>query len=163
MYRSEWPTIRRGGAMKRDCFLVIVGCGRLGAALARRASGAGDSVVVIDRDPSAFAALSDDFSGFRIEGDATELSTLREAKLGRANTLYATTARDAVNLMVAQVARALFGVERVVARVADPRRAEIYASRSIETVCTTSLAADLFFAQSESGPTGQGKGTSACG
>lgn len=132
-------------AMGRDRYLVIVGCGLLGASLANQASRDGDSVVVIDRDPKAFDALSVDYSGFRVEGDATELSTLREAKLGSADALFATTHRDAVNLMVAQVAREIFDVGKVVARIYDPRRSDIYASRAIETICTTTLATNLFF------------------
>ncbi|PKN66028.1 MAG: potassium transporter TrkA [Deltaproteobacteria bacterium HGW-Deltaproteobacteria-15] len=132
--------------MKNNLYIVIVGCGRVGSDLANRLSLEGHAVVVIDRDESAFGALSPDFSGFRIEGDASHLSVLKEAKLPQADVLIATTHEDNVNLMVAQVARKIFRVPQVSARVFDPRREQVYARLGIETVCPTSLAANVFLA-----------------
>jgi trk system potassium uptake protein TrkA len=125
-------------------YIVIVGCGRLGSILADRLSGTGHSVVVIDRDEAGFGALSPDFSGFRLEGDATQMAVLEEAKLREADALLATTHEDNVNLMVAQVARKIFKVPTVVARVFDPRRQHVYAQLGIETICPTSVAAEMF-------------------
>lgn len=130
--------------MKDNRYVVIVGCGRLGSHLANQLSRDGHSVVVIDKVETTLADLSSDFSGFRIVGDATHLSILREAKVKDADVLIATTHFDNVNLMVAQVARHLFDVPRVLARVFDPKREEIYTSLGIETICPTSVAADLF-------------------
>ena len=67
--------------MKNSLYIVIVGCGRLGAHLANQLSRDGNSVVVIDRDETTFNHLSSDFSGFRIGGDATQMAVLKEAKL----------------------------------------------------------------------------------
>ncbi len=130
--------------MKNSLYIVIVGCGRLGSHLANQFSRDGHSVVVIDKVETTLEDLSSDFSGFRIVGDATHVSVLREAKVKDADVLIATTHFDNVNLMVAQVARRLFDVPRVLARVFDPKREAIYASLGIDTVCPTSVAADLF-------------------
>ncbi len=130
--------------MKNSLFIVIVGCGRLGSGLANQLSRIGHSVVVIDSDEDTLEGLSSDFSGFRIVGDATQLAVLKQAKLKDADILFATTHGDNVNLMVAQVARKLFNVPQVLARVFDPRREQIYNQLGIETICPTSVAAEMF-------------------
>jgi trk system potassium uptake protein TrkA len=130
--------------MKNSLYIVIVGCGRLGAQLADQLSHVGHSVVVIDWDESTFNDLSPDFSGFRVEGDATQIAVLKEAKLKNADVFFATTHHDNVNLMVAQVARKIFNVPHVLARVFDPRREQIYNQLGIETICPTSAAAEMF-------------------
>ena len=130
--------------MKNNRYIVIVGCGRVGSYLANRLSRLGNSVVAIDRDETAFDHLSPDFSGFRIVGDAIQMAVLKEAKLKDADFLIATTRDDNVNLMAAQVAREIFGVRHVLARVFDPRREEVYARLGIDTICPTSVAANMF-------------------
>jgi trk system potassium uptake protein TrkA len=124
-------------------YIIIVGCGRLGAYLANRFSRAGHSVVVIDGDAESFEKLSLHFSGFKIEGDATELQVLKQAKIDQADLLLATTDDDNINLMVAQVARKIFAVPRVMARVYTPDRENIYADLGIETICPTTIVGDL--------------------
>jgi trk system potassium uptake protein TrkA len=130
--------------MKNSLYIVIIGCGRLGLYLANQLSHVGHSVVVIDIDEGTFDHLSPDFSGFRIEGDATHIAVLKEAKLGKADVLFATTHEDNVNLMVAQVARKVFKVPHVLARVYDPRREQVFDQLGIETICPTSVAAEMF-------------------
>lgn len=130
--------------MKNNRYIVIVGCGRLGSFLANQLSLAGNSVVVIDKNELAFSELSADFSGFRLNGDATQIAVLKEAKLSRANFLIATTQQDNVNLMVAQVARKIFNVPKVLARVFDPKRKDVFFHLGIETICPTSVAFDMF-------------------
>ena len=130
--------------MASDLFIVIVGCGRLGSHLANQLSRAGHGVVVIDTDEHAFGSLSPEYSGFRVEGDATELAVLKQAKVDKADMVIATTRNDNVNLMVAQVARTVFAVPRVLARVFEPARKPIYRRLGIESICPTSVAADLF-------------------
>lgn len=124
-------------------FIIIVGCGRLGSYLANRLSRDGHSVVVIDVNESAFDALSVEYSGFRLEGDATELAVLKSAKVDKADLVIATTREDNVNLMVTQIAKNIFRVPKVMARVFDPKQEEIYCDLNIETVCPTSLAGDV--------------------
>jgi trk system potassium uptake protein TrkA len=124
--------------------IVIVGCGRLGGSLANSLSLSGHQVVVIDRKETAFEKLSVEFSGFRQPGDATELDVLKEAGVEKADVVFATTTADNINLMVAQVARHIFQVPRVVARVFDPNRESIYTAFGIETISPTKLSADAF-------------------
>lgn len=130
--------------MKNSLYIVIVGCGRLGSHLANQLSRVGHSVVVIDSNEETFNDLSPGFSGFRVVGDATQIAVLKEAKLKQADVFFATTHEDNVNLMVAQVSRRVFDVPHVLARVFDPKREEVYAQLGIETICPTSVAAELF-------------------
>ena len=130
--------------MDSQRYIVVVGCGRLGARLANQLSRDGNSVVAIDTKESAFANLSSDFSGFRLQGDATQMAVLREARMDKADILVATTREDNVNLMVAQVAREIFGVSQVLARLFDPKREAAYARLGIETISPTTLASEAF-------------------
>jgi trk system potassium uptake protein TrkA len=125
-------------------FIVIVGCGRLGTYLANKLSGGGHSVVVVDINPSKFENLSSEFSGFKIEGDATELAVLKQAKVEKADALIAATSDDNVNLMIGQVAKKIFNVPKVVARVFEPTRGNLYRDLGIETICPTLIAGDSF-------------------
>jgi trk system potassium uptake protein len=127
----------------KSLYIVIVGCGRLGADLANRLSAQGHALVVIDRDESTFRSLTAEYSGFRLEGDATEMEVLRQAKLSRADVFIASTSDDNVNLMVAQIAQKLFHVPQVLARVWDPKRDEAFARLGVETVCPTSVASGM--------------------
>ena len=127
-------------------YVVVVGCGRLGSLLAGLLSQAGSSVVVIDRNEAAFELLSPEFSGFRITGDAVEMEVLKVAKAHKAGCLLAVTEDDNVNLMVAQVAHEVFNVPRVMARVFDPRREQVYREFGIETISPTKLTANAFLA-----------------
>jgi trk system potassium uptake protein len=125
-------------------FIIIVGCGRLGSYLANALSQYGHSIVVIDSNADTFASLSGEFSGFRFEGDATQYAVLEKAKASKADILVATTREDNINMMVAQMAQKIFNVPRVVARVVDPKREEIYRDFGVETVCPTIIAAEIF-------------------
>lgn len=123
--------------------IVVVGCGRLGALLASRLSLRGMEVVVIDVHEGAFTGLSPEFSGFRVAGDATQLAVLRRARVSEAKAVIVATSDDNTNMMVAQVAKQVLGVRHAVARVFDPAREAIYHGLEIETVCPTTLAADV--------------------
>jgi trk system potassium uptake protein TrkA len=130
--------------MSQSKQVVIVGCGRLGSVLANHLSRAGHRVIVIDQRESTFDKLSVDFSGFKLVGNAVELHTLKEAKIEQADCLFATTTSDNTNLMVAQVAKSVFHIPRVVARVFDPAREKIYQGFGIETISPTRLATSAF-------------------
>ncbi len=130
-------------------YIILVGCGRLGALLANRFSLQGHSLVVIDLKPESFEQLSSDFSGFTIEGDATELGVLTKAKIDRADAVFTITSNDNINLMVAQIAKDIYKVPTVMARVYDPRREIVYNNLNIRTLCPTRLAADEFVVQAE--------------
>ena len=125
-------------------YILIVGCGQMGAILANHLSRAGSSVVVIDPDEESFKNLSSDFSGFRIVREAAEMEALREGGIEKADCVLAVTRKDNVNLMVAQVAKVVYKVPKVIARVYDPEREEVYSQFGIETISPTSLTAKAF-------------------
>jgi trk system potassium uptake protein len=128
----------------RSLYIVIAGCGRLGSLLANELSLQGHSVVVIDPEETAFYQLAANFGGFQIVGDAVELEVLHTAKMERADCFLATTDYDNVNLMLAQVARTIFGVPLVVARIFDPSRKDVYQKLGVETISPTELSAQVF-------------------
>jgi trk system potassium uptake protein len=132
-----------GMKKNKRSYIIIAGCGRLGAYLAARFSHAGHSVVVIDVNNESFDMLSFQFSGFKMEGDATELQVLKQAKIDHADLVLATTGQDNINLMVAQVAKKIFSVPRVIARVYIPDRESIYQKLGIETLCPTTIVGEL--------------------
>ena len=127
--------------------ILIVGCGRLGSHLAHQMSSEGHSVVVVDRDDTALSRLSTEvFSGYRVVGDAAEPAVLRRARVEGADLVIATTDDDNTNLMVALVARRVFEVPHVMARVYDPQREPMYRELGIDCVCPTLVAVDGFCA-----------------
>ena len=127
---------------RRKEYIVIAGCGRLGAQMANQLSRDGHSVVVIDVNEAKFQNLSAEFSGFRLEGDASELEVLKRAKAQEAQKVIAVTRSDNVNLAIAQIAKVVFHVTTVVARVSDPQREAIFRELGIHTVSPVLLAAD---------------------
>lgn len=142
--------------MKNSLYIIIVGCGRLGSHLANQLSSVGHSVVVIDNDETTFGYLSSDFSGFQISGDATQTSVLEEAKLKKADVFFAVTHDDNVNLMVAQIAKKIFNIPHVLARVFDPRREQVFERLGVETICPTSVGAEMFLSAVASGLAAKG-------
>lgn len=127
-----------------SAFMIIVGCGRVGAYLANTLSHAGHSVVVIDQDEAAFFALSADFSGFKLEGDATEVAVLTHAKASHADMLLAVSDDENANLMVAQIAKTLFQIPRLAVRVFDQQKGAIFQEDGIDLICTTEIVGEAF-------------------
>lgn len=122
--------------------VVIMGCGRVGSALANSLEGKGHSVAVIDQDAGAFRRLSTEFGGQRVTGVGFDRDTLVEAGIERAEAFAAVSSGDNSNIIAARVARETFGVENVVARIYDSRRAEVYQKLGIPTVATVRWTAD---------------------
>ncbi len=122
--------------------VVIMGCGRVGSALAKSLESAGHSVAIIDRDAVAFRRLPAEFSGQRVTGIGFDRDTLVEAGIERAEAFAAVSSGDNSNIIAARVARETFGVENVVARIYDPRRAQVYQKVGIPTVATVRWTAD---------------------
>lgn len=116
--------------------VVIVGCGRVGSTLARELSGQGHTVAIVDRKPEAFSRLGESFTGTKIVGIGFDRDVLIEAGIEKAGALAAVTNGDNSNILIARVAREEFAIERVVARIYDPKRAEIYERLGIATVAT---------------------------
>ena len=124
--------------------VVIMGCGRVGAALAAALQRLGHTVAVVDRDPHAFHRLGRDFRGLQVTGNGFNKDILIEAGIERASVFAAVSNGDNSNIVSARVARETFGVERVVARIYDPKRAEVYQRLGIPTVATVSWTTDRF-------------------
>lgn len=116
--------------------VVIVGCGRVGSTLGRELVSAGHTVAVVDRKAEAFSRLGESFTGQKIMGIGFDRDVLIEAGIQKAGALAAVTNGDNSNILIARVAREEFGIERVVARIYDPKRAEIYERLGIATVAT---------------------------
>ncbi|MGO9753183.1 MAG: potassium channel family protein [Solirubrobacteraceae bacterium] len=130
-------------------FILIVGCGRVGSALAKQLLDAGHEVSVMDSDPLSHERLNkdqmvtwEDAGGRYTVGTALELDGLVEAGIEQADVFIAATSGDNTNLVIAQIAQRRFQVPRVVVRVADPARAAWYAEQGLHTVCPTQIAID---------------------
>lgn len=119
-----------------------MGCGRVGARVAQKLDALGHSVAIIDQDANAWRRLSPDFSGTRITGIGFDRDRLMQAGIDRADAFVAVSSGDNSNIIAARVAREKFGVPSVVARIYDPRRAEVYERLGIATVGTVGWAAD---------------------
>jgi len=131
--------------------ILIVGSGRVGSAVAKSALAAGHQVSVLDEDPLSHERLDkdqhdswEDAGGQFTLGTALEIDALLEAGIERADVFIAATDGDNTNLVIAQVARKRFDVERVIVRVLDPGRAQWYAEQGLDTICPTQHAIEMF-------------------
>lgn len=116
--------------------IVVMGCGRVGAALAHSLARLDHSVAVIDQDPLAFRRLGDHFRGRQITGIGFDQETLVSAGIEGAAAFAAVSSGDNSNIIAARVARETYAVQKVVARIYDPKRAEVYERLGIPTVAT---------------------------
>lgn len=130
--------------------VVIVGCGRVGAHLATTLDGRGDAVTVVDRNSQSFSRLESGFGGIAIRGTGIDEDVLKSAGIEQAHAFLAVTDWDNTNLMAAQVAKVVFNVEFVAARVYDPVRAEIFANMDIVTISPTITITNLLLDALES-------------
>ena len=122
--------------------IVIVGCGRVGSGLGVGLTGQGHSVSIIDRNPKAFRRLPADWSGATVVGSGFDRDDLDRAGAGKATSLAAVTSGDNSNILTARIARETYEIPNVVARIYDPRRAQIYLRLGIPTVATVSWTID---------------------
>ena len=124
--------------------VVIMGCGRVGAALAMALERLGHDLSVIDQNQQAFRRLGADFHGQRIRGIGFDRQVLSEAGTEQAGAFAAVSNGDNSNIIAARVARETFGVDHVVARIYDPKRAAVYERLGIPTVATVPWTTDRF-------------------
>jgi trk system potassium uptake protein TrkA len=115
---------------------VVMGCGRVGARLAHDVEGQGHSVAVIDQNPDSFRRLGPDFAGRAVAGIGFDRDTLLAAGIEEAYAFAAVSSGDNSNIIAARVARETYSVDKVVARIYDPGRAEVYRRLGIATVAT---------------------------
>ncbi len=121
--------------------VVIMGCGRVGAALAVDLDNEDNEVVIVDIDPSAFRFLPDGFKGTTHVGNGTDVDVLRRIGIDRADIFVSATRGDNRNVMAAQIAKHIFGVKVAACRVFDPLREEMYRNMGIRTISPTRVQA----------------------
>jgi len=124
--------------------IIIVGCGRVGAQLAQILSSEGHNIVIIDKKAKSFKRLGPDFNGITITGIGFDPEILKRAGIERADALAAVTNGDNSNIMVSQIAKKIYNVSRVITRIYDPLRADIYQSFGLTTIGTTTIVAQIF-------------------
>ncbi|MBJ7348188.1 MAG: TrkA family potassium uptake protein, partial [Thermoleophilaceae bacterium] len=131
-------------------FVLIVGCGRAGSALAKNLLGEGHTVSVLDENPEAHSLLDvglasswEDAGGMFTVGTALEIDALTEAGIEQAEAFVAATNGDNTNLVIAQIAQKRFNVPHVVVRVLDPFRANWYREQGLQTICPTQAGIEM--------------------
>ena len=124
-------------------YVIIVGCGRVGSELAKLLSNEGHNVVIIDKNAASLQRLGDTFNGFTLVGNGFDLDLLKQAGVEKADAFCAVTNGDNTNLVSAQTAKKIFKVPKVIARVYDPQRANIYAALGLDIINGTMLFASM--------------------
>ncbi len=124
-------------------YVLIIGCGRVGSELAKLLQAEGHNVVVIDKNPKSFQRLGATFNGLTIAGNGFDLDVLKEAGIEKANAVCVVTNGDNTNITTAQIAKKIFKVPKVIARVYDPQRADIYKKLGLDIISGTILLAAM--------------------
>ncbi|MDD5128068.1 MAG: TrkA family potassium uptake protein [Candidatus Omnitrophica bacterium] len=124
-------------------YVIIAGCGRVGAELAKLLSGEGHDVVIIDKSRESFSRLGDTFNGLTMVGNGFDLALLKQVGIEKADAFCSVTNGDNTNLISAQVAKKIFRVPKVFARVYDPQRAHIYAALGLDIISGTMLFSSM--------------------
>ena len=132
--------MKRFGIEKdKDAYTIIVGCGSLGANLANTLSDCGSNVTIIDKISDAFNKLSPSYGGIVITGDATDLLILENADIKKASAIVCVTNNDNTNIMVALLAKEMYGVKQVITRLYNTERECVYHENGIVTICPAVL------------------------
>lgn len=124
-------------------YVIIVGCGRVGSELAKLLSAEGHNVVVIDKEQRSIERLGGTFNGLTLIGNGFDLALLKQAGVEKADAFCAVTNGDNTNLICAQVAKRIFKVPKVFARIYDPQRAHIYTALGLDIISGTILFAAM--------------------
>jgi trk system potassium uptake protein TrkA len=126
-------------------FVIIMGCGRVGARVALMLTRAGHEVTIMDVKSSAFSRLGSDFKGTTILGNGIDQEVLKRAGIERADAFVAATQGDNRNIMSSQIAKHVFGVRKVVTRIYDPLRSDTFAALGLEAISPTIIGANAFY------------------
>lgn len=132
--------MRLFGQKSANGYTIVIGCGRLGATLANEVSDKNGNVLIMDKDAGSFRKLSPSFGGLTQQGDGLDLAALADAHIENAQVLIAVTDNDNTNIMLAQIAKEVFHVNKVIVRLYDPERQTVYARSGIETICPSLLS-----------------------
>lgn len=132
--------------MKKDDleYVIIAGCSRFGANIATVLSLSGKDVIIIDLDEDSFRKLSQDYSGFKLIGDATDIDVLINAGINKATMLVAATNDDDVNIMISQISKVIFNTKKVISRLYDDDKEVVYKDFNITLLRPTSLTINEF-------------------
>ncbi len=130
--------------------VIIMGCGRVGARLAGLLDTGGHNVTVLDMDSYSFRRLPSGFKGKALVGNGIDEEALKRVGIEQADAFIAVTQGDNRNIMAAQIAKHIFGVKRVICRIYDPLRQELYESLGLESLSPTTIFADLLKKKLES-------------
>ena len=122
-------------------YIMIVGCGRLGANLANTLSDHNGNVLIMDTTKDSFRRLASNYGGLSMVGNGTDLGDLKRAQIEKAAAIIAVTNDDNTNIMIVQLAREMFHVNRAIARLYDPERESVYQELGIDTICPAILSA----------------------
>jgi trk system potassium uptake protein TrkA len=123
--------------------IVIMGCGRVGAALAGLLDAEGHAVTVLDLDSYSFRRLPSSFKGKALVGNGIDEDALKKAGIEQADAFFAITQGDNRNILASQIAKYIFNVKRVICRIYDPLRQELYESLGLESISPTIIFADI--------------------
>ncbi|OGO33174.1 MAG: potassium transporter TrkA [Chloroflexi bacterium RBG_16_56_11] len=124
--------------------ILIMGCGRVGARLASLLDEDGHNVTILDTDTYSFRRLPPSFGGTALFGNGIDEEALKKAGVEDMDIFIAVTQGDNRNVMACQLARHIFNVPRVMCRIYDPLREEMYSALGLETVSPTKVMAELF-------------------
>ena len=130
--------------------IVIMGCGRVGAQLANLLEADGHSVAVLDTNSYSFRRLPPDFNGTALVGSGIDEEALKRTGIEEADAFFALTQGDNRNVMAAQIAKHIFNVPRVVCRIYDPLRQELYNTLGLEAISPTTVFAEILRGKLES-------------
>lgn len=119
--------------------ILVVGCGKVGSRLANVLSSQGHDISVVSRDESDFELLAPDFNGYTTSGVPIDQEVLKKAGIESCDALAAMTPDDNTNIMVSQLAQEVFKVPRVLGRIYDPSREDVFSHFGLQTVCPTNL------------------------
>jgi trk system potassium uptake protein TrkA len=139
--------MHRGGSImksKKNDYVIIAGCSRFGVNIATMLSLKGKDVVIIDINDNAFRKIPKSYSGYKIQGDATDIEILKDAGIEKASMIVVATNDDNTNIMIAQIADEIFKVESIVSRLYDTEKEIIYNDLNIKIIRPTKLTIDEF-------------------
>lgn len=125
--------------------ILIVGCGKVGSCLANYLSQLGHDVSIVDRFEENFDMLDNQFSGLVVKGVPIDQDVLKRAGIQGCDALAALSNDDNMNIMVSQVAREIFHVPRVIARIYDPQRKDIFSHFGLKTICPTNITVEAVY------------------
>ena len=124
--------------------VLIMGCGRVGGRLAGLLDADGHNITILDTDPYSFRRLPSEFNGTALVGNGTDAEVLKRAEIEDADVFVAMTQGDNRNVMACQIAQHIFNVPRVICRIYDPLRQELYSTMGLESISPTTVFAEMF-------------------